>query len=350
MTVRKAFPFLWKYLLVVFTSCGLAFVISQRAQASVATASAYEKIGQYTIEKVDENWRDSARERSIPVRLFVPTMSANESSKRFPIILFSHGLGGSTSGGKAWGEHWASHGFIVVHMQHIGSDESVWKGKNGTVAVSDMKSAMSMSNLGLRVGDVHFAIDEIIKRNKEKNQHFVYADITKIGMSGHSFGAQTTLAVSGQISPITRGQSGFDKRIKSAIALSPNARNKSNLDKQFGDIRMPFFSITGTLDGAVLNDKTEVADRILPYKHMPTNDKYLLVLADGDHMIFGGHTLPVRRAVQPREEEILRLVKSATLAFWEATLNANTEAATWLQNGKSGFKAALLPNDIFETK
>ena len=359
MTVRKAFPFFWKYLLVVFTSCGLAFVISHQAQAAVALTNPYEKVGTYAIEKIDQDWRDDKRERTMPVRIYVPKLNAAsavnkadafETTTLFPVIIFSHGLGGSIAGGKTWGQHWASHGFIVVHLQHIGSDESVWKGKRETAAIGDMKSAMSMTNLGLRVGDVHFAIDEIIKRAKEKDKLFALADTTKIGMSGHSFGAQTTLSVAGQNSPAARGQTGLDKRIRAAIALSPNARNKTNLDKQFGDIRMPFFSITGSLDGSVLNDQTEVVHRTLPYKHMPANDKYLLVLAEGDHMIFGGHNPTARRAAQPRDNEIQRLVKSATLAFWQSTLNADAKATEWLKDSKSGFKAALLPNDIFENK
>ncbi|NJR72209.1 MAG: dienelactone hydrolase [Gammaproteobacteria bacterium] len=349
-------------MLVVFTSCGLAFVISHQTQAAT-TANApdvatelkhpYESVGQYQVEQTDESWRDGARDRTVPVRIFSPkanTSTTNDAASLFPIILFSHGLGGSKAGGKAWGEHWASHGFIVVHMQHGGSDESVWKGKREADVVADMKSAMSMNNLGLRVGDVHFAIDEIIKRAHAKNPLFIRADTSKIGMSGHSFGAQTTFAVAGQNSPNVRGQTGLDKRIKAAIALSPNARNKTNLDKQFGDIRIPFFSITGTLDGEVLNDKTEPIHRTLPYKHMSANNKYLLVLADGDHTIFGGHNPGARRGTMPRDNEIKRLVKSSSLAFWQATLNADAKAVRWLQDSKVGFKSALLTTDIFEFK
>jgi len=353
MTVRKAFPFFWKYLLVVFTSCGLAFVISNHAEASVAFVNPYEKVGQYQIEKIDEEWRDTARERTLPVRIFAPkvnTVSSGRATRLFPVILFSHGLGSSKSGGKTWGEHWASHGFIVVHMQHVGSDESVWKGKHEAAAINDMKAAMTMNNLGLRVGDVHFAIDEVIKRSKAKNSLFARADTTKIGLSGHSFGAQTTMAVAGQNSPATRGQAGLDKRIKAAIALSPNARNKANLDKQFGDIRIPVFSITGSLEGSVMNDKTEAADRTLPYKYMPANDKYLLVLADGDHMIFSGHSPTARRGEQPRDQHIQQLVKSASLAFWQTTLKADAKAAAWLRDSEAGLKAALSPTDVFEKK
>jgi hypothetical protein len=39
MTVRKALPFLWKYLVVVATSCVLAFIISSEGRAGSSTAS-----------------------------------------------------------------------------------------------------------------------------------------------------------------------------------------------------------------------------------------------------------------------------------------------------------------------
>ena len=40
----------------------------------------------------------------------------------WPVVIFSHGLGGKREGGTVWGEAWAAAGFVVVHMQHIGSD------------------------------------------------------------------------------------------------------------------------------------------------------------------------------------------------------------------------------------
>jgi hypothetical protein len=80
---------------------------------------------------------------------------------------------------------------------------------------------------------------------------------------------------------------------------------------------------------------------------MPTGEKYLAVYEGGDHMVFGGHKLAGRRPETARDVEIQQLVKSSTLAFWDATLKRQPDAGAWLKNG---FKTKLSNNDVFETK
>src|SRR5256885_814593 len=82
--------------------------------------------------------------------------------------------------------------YLVVQMQHAGSDEALWKGKTPAEIPSAMKAGMTLQNLLSRIGDVHFAIDEIARRTKAGEGPFARADADRIGMSGHSFGAQTT--------------------------------------------------------------------------------------------------------------------------------------------------------------
>ena len=69
-----------------------------------------------------------------------------------------------------------------------------------------------------------------------------------------------------------------------AIAFSPNARNKTNLARQFGDIKLPFFSITRSDDGSILDDGTRPEHRRLPYENMAPGQKYLVVFSGGDHI------------------------------------------------------------------
>ncbi len=374
MTVRQAMPLFWRYLAVVATSCLLAFVISTQARASTqapqkaapnaavtadASANAYASAGPFTVQVIEETWRDTARGRDVPVRIYAPSAETAPKEK-LAIVLFSHGLGGSRAGGKAWGEHWASHGFVSVHIQHAGSDESIWKSKRAAQAEADLKGAMTINNLSLRVGDVHYVLDELTRRaSADAGWPWRALDLSRVGMSGHSFGAQTTLAVSGQQSPGVGGMAGYDKRITAAIALSPNARNKRALDKQYGSITMPFMSITGTLDGAVLGDGTQPSDRELPFRHMAPGNKYLLVMDGGDHMVFGGHSLGARRAETARDREIQIDVKAASVAFWKAHLLNDTAARTWLANSAaasestsvaSGLRAALAANDRYEIR
>ncbi|MCY7386744.1 MAG: hypothetical protein LH481_01560, partial [Burkholderiales bacterium] len=256
--------------------------------------------------------------------------------------------GGNREGGKRWAAHWASHGYVVVAMQHPGSDESLWKGTAPREIAPRMKAGMTYANLDARIADIHFVIDEIIRRTDARESPFAIADATRVGMSGHSFGAQTTLSITGQRPPLVAGFSALDKRIASAIAFSPNARNKTNLSRQFGEIRLPFFSVTGTDDGSILDDGTKAEHRRLPYENMPTGQKYLAVFDGGDHMVFGGHGFGARRPETARDRKIQLDVMASTLAFWNATLKGDAEARVWLERG--GFKSLIGSGDIFEHK
>lgn len=364
--MKRALPLLLAYIAVVVIACLLAFVVSQStasaqvlAQSSKSTAAndttKYVLPGIYKTESSLATWRDASRQREVPVKLYFPDTNPVRPEMadgvKFPVILFSHGLGGNREAGKRWAEHWASHGFVVVSMQHGGSDEALWKGAAPRDIPDKMKAGMTISNLGLRVGDVHFLIDEIIRRSDAREIAFVNADPKRIGMSGHSFGAQTTLAVVGQKAPTLGGQSGLDARIIAAIAFSPNARNKSNPTRQFGDIKLPFFSVTGSEDASILGDGTKAKDRRLPFENMPTGQKYLAVFDGGDHAIFGGSEFRQRRPSKALDASIQSGVMAGTLAFWSAYLRQDEAAREWLNRiEQGGFKATLGAKDIFELK
>ena len=81
-----------------------------RAQADAPPGPAY----------VDEVWTDAARQRAVPVRLRWP--DASRHAGPWPVVLFSHGLGGTRDGGAVWAAAWAAAGFAVVQLQHPGSD------------------------------------------------------------------------------------------------------------------------------------------------------------------------------------------------------------------------------------
>ena len=361
--MKRTLPLILKYFAVVGVSCFLAFVISQNLSsagelapalkaenpANTSSPASYVLPGEYRVETSRNTWRDAARARDVPVKLYFPLTGVGRSeAPEFPVILYSHGLGGNREGGNHWAEHWASHGFVVVAMQHAGSDEALWKYAATRDIEKSMKAGMTLGNLGLRVSDVRFVIDEVIRRSDAREAAFVNADPKRLGISGHSFGAQTTLAVAGQKVPSIGGQSGLDLRISAAIALSPNARNKNNLARQFGDITLPFFSITGSDDGSILGDGTKAGDRRLAYQNMPEGNKYLVVFEGGDHAVFGGNEFRQRRPETARDIKIRIDVKAGTLAFWNASLKQDAGARKWLEEG--GFKATIGAKDIFEKK
>ena len=76
----------------------------------------------WTPKTVNLDVRDESRSRTIPIKVYLP-----ESQSPAPVVLFSHGLGGSRENNPYLGNHWSGRGYVVVFIQHPGSDESVWR-------------------------------------------------------------------------------------------------------------------------------------------------------------------------------------------------------------------------------
>ncbi len=69
------------------------------------------------------NGVDTARDRVVPARLYWPAASTRKSP--VPLVVFSHGLGGSRKGYSYLGEGWSARGTASQHIQHVASDESL---------------------------------------------------------------------------------------------------------------------------------------------------------------------------------------------------------------------------------
>ncbi|MDF7774718.1 dienelactone hydrolase [Sphingomonas sp. AOB5] len=275
-------------------------------------------------------WHDSQRNRDIPVRIRMP----GGNQPKAPVILFSHGLGGSIEAGKAWGIAWAEAGFMVIHIQHPGSD-------GPAVRANGPQAAMAPQQLIARAGDVRFVIDEIGKHPKAGACDLAKADTAHIGMSGHSFGAHTTQAVAGQ--RFARGSTVADTRIASAIAFSPAPpmRGPGTDEDAFGAITIPFFSITGSEDEVPITP-VKAADRQRPYRAMPAGGKYLLVFEGANHAAFGGQDFSSHGSAP--DGHVRPILIRLTTLFWRWTLMQDDRAKAVLDQGDS----ALGPKDKFE--
>ena len=193
-----------------------------RAQQPLGVAAA--KPGPFAVEVASYDWLDKTRDRSVPVKIYFPKTGRGP----FPVIIFSHGLGGSRDGYEYLGRHWASHGYVSVHLQHQGSDTAIWKGQARPLEAlrNSLKDPRNAINRPL---DVRFAIDQMEKLNTDRGPLNGRLDLSRIGMAGHSFGAWTALAVIGEvfIGPGGREASLPDRRVKAAIAMSARRRRIS---------------------------------------------------------------------------------------------------------------------------
>ena len=329
---------------MILAAAGRAETPSAPPPDAKPAAATYSKdLGPLEVETALYNWTDAARSRQVPVKVYYPKTGQGP----YPVIIFSHGLGGSRDGYEYLGRYWASYGYVSVHVQHLGSDTAIWQGdfrplKSMSAAAADPSNAVN------RPLDIRFTIDQMAKVAKEEGPLKGRLDMDRVGAAGHSFGAYTTLAVAGEVfvTPQGREISLPDPRIKAAIAMSsPVPKDHTTLDKAFGSIRIPVFHMTGTKDDSPIGD-TKAADRRLPFDHSKGLDQYLVTFDGGDHMIFSGRGRLT--AGGEKDAEFQGLIRIASLAFWDAYLKGDAKAKTWLAGG--GFEKALGKDGKFEQK
>lgn len=290
--------------------------------------------GPYAVETLLGEWVDDARNgRAVPWKIYF----APDAPGARPAVIFSHGLGGSREGSAFLGTFLAAHGFVAVHIQHPGSDESLWAGETDRAAIIETlrASLRDLESAENRFRDVPFVIDrlEIMAQSGPLTGRM---DLSRLGMSGHSYGAVSTLVAAGQrLGP--RGRYAFrEARIDAAIAYSPNKprRGVSDAARTYGDISIPIFHMTGTHDGSPLEPDMDPADRLFPFQNIQGARQYLLVLEGGDHMVFSGRDPVAGRSVSPdRYPRYHDIICQGSLAFWEATLNNDAQAKAWLEGG-----------------
>jgi len=287
---------------------------------------------------IDLDWKDSARNRAVPVRVYLPA-----DVKAAPVVIFSHGLGGSRQGYGFLGTYWAEHGYVAVHVQHVGSDTSVWKGA-GLNAREKLTAAANPKELMERVSDVKFTLDQLTALNKDpKSPLHGRLDLSHIAMAGHSYGASTTQALMGEIFPLNLSEGWADSRITCAIVMSPSPPEmRSRTAEAFGKIAMPVLYLTGTKDDSPIGD-IKAADRPLPYESSSPGDKYLIVFNDADHMVFAGAPR-LRGELREIDKTDQPLIQKATTAFLDAYLKGDTSGKTYLHDGfaKEAGKAATV--------
>jgi predicted dienelactone hydrolase len=176
----------------------------------------------------------------------------------------------------------------------------------------------------LRCADVSCVIDQLEKWNRDsKHACFDRMDLSRIGMSGHSFGAHTAQATTGQSFPIV-GQKYVDARIRAMIAFSPSAPKQGASNSAFASVKVPWMLMTGTKDVAPIGGQT-VEDRLAVYPSLPkVIDKYELVLDGAEHSAFGDGLKDKRN--EHHHPSILAL----STAFWDTYLKEDSSAKAWL--------------------
>ena len=267
---------------------------------------------------------------------------------RWPLVAFSHGFGGHRRQSTFLCTHLASHGYVVAAVDHTGNTVldilQVMVALQAGGTMPDTRAVLK-EFIALRPTDVGFMIDRVAAALS------AHVDLTRIGMTGHSFGGWTTLTYTAR-----------DPRVCAALPLAPAG----------GETPLPADPLRGSVDlrwGRPVPTLYLVADRdtLLPLDGMrglyarTAAPKRMVVLRNADHMHFcdrveevhelfrsmppPGEFAKVAQSVPPISElcageDAYVYVRGLGVAHMDAHLKGNEQAAALVAGDIAGVLAA----------
>ena len=218
---------------------------------------------------------------------------ADHRGAPFPLIAFSHGNAGIRFQSIYLTEHLASHGYVVVAPDHLHN------------TLLDNDTHLFIQVLKNRPHDVSIAIDDVLRRSRAAGDPLTgMADASHIGVSGHSFGALTSLLVGGALIDLAAARAACaqmsslicdgigdtlteevvskmaDARVMATLSLAPGGRiafGKTGLSRLHGPVM---------IQGGTLDATTPLADEGWPiYDGLPS-PKQMADIAGAGHFSF----------------------------------------------------------------
>jgi dienelactone hydrolase len=181
---------------------------------------------------------------------------------RFPLVVFSHGNGGSRHQNTFWCDYLASHGYIIVAPDHTGNAR--WTIIDGKLIASQPGERLNSAKD--RPLDVCFLLDQMIRWDKGGDPRFAgRIDTDHAAVTGMSFGSFTAHWAADR-----------DGRFKAVIAMSGAPLAHTNLT-------VPSLRMLGTED-RTLGVLGNALIRDNHAKH--TGPSFLLELKNGGHYSF----------------------------------------------------------------
>jgi len=244
-----------------------------------------------------------------------------------PVVIYSHGLGGSLEQCAYLGHKWASCGIISIHLNHPGSNESVWRGK--VRPMNELKEAYQKYWTGRdRALAIRHTIDRIQAMQHSNSSLFRMMDTTKIGVAGNDLGALAALMVAGQLPP-DNGPLLKDERVTAVLALGPPVHCSSAQGSVvYSGILVPFMSFAGTEDNGVIGT-TKAYQRRIPYDNIQGIDKFHITLRGADHMVYGGHRM---KSKKQNDVVYQKTIQNISTLFWRAYLLNDASALSTLRS------------------
>ncbi|MDQ2678478.1 MAG: hypothetical protein M3Y51_07010 [Actinomycetota bacterium] len=189
----------------------------------------------------------------------------------FPLVVYSHGSGGLRYVASFFTELLASHGFVVASVDHVGNTAV------DTIGGAEPPREQIAHD---RVLDVDVLIDQMLEQSAAADGRFSGSiDPERVGVTGHSFGAFTSLATAGGYTN-ELGAIPADERVDAIVAMAPASR--LNSDEELESIDVPTLLVSGTLDETTpIEPQTE-----RPWELIPGRPLWRVDITDAGHQSF----------------------------------------------------------------
>jgi predicted dienelactone hydrolase len=308
------------------------------------TMESESKFGKYEPLTIDDyDVKDEVRKKELPLRIIYP-----QEKGTFPVIIFSHGAGGSKNSYTLLMEYWASHGYVCITPTH--TDSIKLRMSKGEKIDTLLRPSDFDTGWIERIRDLKLIMDSLDKIEAENIDLKGKMAKGKLGVGGHSFGALTSeIMVGARVTEPNLDQNSIhDNRIKAVLLLSPSGvmTHPKLTPESWEPIHMPMMVMSGTYDKGIRGE--DPSWRTEPYLYSPAGSKYLIFIKDGNHMIFNGdpesgkklHKLLGADSVvdslnshEPSFKDYERMfneVKVASVVFWDAYLKGDKAAKALL--------------------
>ncbi len=267
----------------------------QKAQLRALVNQARQP-GRYEVER-----QQLARNAPIPADIYLPVLGGQRQRNR-PTVIISHGLGNDRTSYAYLGRHLASHGFLVINVEHPGSNaeqiNALLVGKSAEVVAND--------EFIQRPRQISALLNYL---EREATQYGSLINFGQVGVVGQSFGGYTALALAGatldfevlrascppssltlNVSLLLQCQAGQlaepsetmlslqDGRVRAAISINPITSVLFG-EESMGQVTTPTMIVSSGADTVA----PALQEQLVPFTWLTQPDRYLLLMRQGTH-------------------------------------------------------------------